>query len=97
MNKLNLVRWITITTCVFLQYSIPGQGFPPASVNVVSAEIKPLAPFAWASGTVISRNNSQISAEVSGLLILLAEIGDIVTKGDVIAQIDDKSLLIKKQ
>ena len=74
-----------------------GRGFPAPNVNVVNAEIRSLSPAAWVSGTVVSRNNSQISAEVSGRLISLAELGEKVSKGDVIAQIDDSTLLIRKR
>lgn len=73
------------------------QGFPPANVNVVKADFKSLAPVAWASGTVVSRNNSQIAAEVSGRLISLSELGAKVKKGDIIAQIDDTTLSIQQR
>ncbi len=71
------------------------QGFPPPNVNVVSAEMRMLSPVNWVSGTVVSRNNSKLAAEVSGRLTSIAELGSRVKQGDVIAQIDDTSLKIQ--
>jgi RND family efflux transporter MFP subunit len=74
-----------------------GQGFAPASVYIVAAKITTLAPVAWVSGTVVSRNDSQIAAEVSGRLIHLSALGSKVKKGDVIAQLDDTPLKIQQR
>jgi RND family efflux transporter MFP subunit len=68
-----------------------------ANVNVASAEFKALSPYAWVSGTVVSRNNSNLASEVSGRLIKLANLGSRVSKGDVIATIDDRNLQNRKQ
>jgi len=72
-----------------LQTNLSAQEMPPANVNVATAELRSLSPVAWVSGTVVSRNNSQIAAEVSGRLVDLSELGEKVKKGDTIAQIDD--------
>ena len=85
-------------TALFLASSIAlSQGFPAPTVNVVKAEFRSLAPVAWVSGSVVSRNNSQIAAEVSGRLISLSELGAKVTAGDIIAQIDDTNLKIQQR
>lgn len=89
------LKGLFIASICFVQTSVYGQGFPAPSVNVVLAEIKKLSPVAWVSGTVVSRNNSQLAAEVSGRLVSLAELGVEVKKGQVIAQIDDKTLKIQ--
>jgi len=62
---------------------------PPAQVKTVKAEKRLLAPQVEVPGTVISRNDSRISAEVSGRITWIAEVGDAVKKGEVIARIDD--------
>lgn len=62
---------------------------PPARVKTVKAEMRLLAPQVEVPGTVLSRNDARISAEVSGRIVWIAEIGDAVKKGDVIARIDD--------
>lgn len=73
------------------------QDFAAPSVYVVAAKITTLAPVAWVSGTVVSRNDSQIAAEVSGRLIHLLPLGSKVEQGEVIAQIDDSTLKINQQ
>jgi len=72
-----------------LQTNLSAREMPPANVNVAIAELKSLSPIAWVSGTVVSRNNSQIAAEVSGRLVSLSELGEKVKKGSIIAEIDD--------
>ncbi|MCW8878317.1 MAG: efflux RND transporter periplasmic adaptor subunit [Kangiellaceae bacterium] len=92
-----LTKAVVITSFFFSSSATYGQGFPAPSVNVVKAEFKSLAPVAWVSGTIVSRNNSQIAAEVSGRLISLSELGAQVRAGDIIAQIDDTSLQIQQR
>lgn len=69
--------------------------FPPANVNVVPAKMMALSPVVWVSGTVVSQNDAKIASEISGRLISLAAIGQLVARGDIIAQIDDKQLKIE--
>lgn len=61
---------------------------PPAQVSVVKAEAKLLAPTTSISGSVISINDSNISSQVSGELLWLTEVGQTVTKGQTIAELD---------
>ncbi len=63
---------------------------PPARVEVARATIKNLAPLVTVPGTVISRNDSRIAAEVAGRVVWIAEVGDEVAEGDIIARIDDR-------
>jgi RND family efflux transporter MFP subunit len=72
-------------------------GFPAPSVNIVKADKKMLAPTNWVSGTLISRNNSKLAVEVSGRLQSLAELGQTVKKGDLLAQIDTTAIEIEKR
>lgn len=69
--------------------------FPPANVNVVPAKMMDLSPVIWVSGTVVSQNDSKIASEISGRLVSLSTIGALVERGDVIARIDDKQLIIQ--
>lgn len=67
---------------------------PPAQVQVALAEQRQLAPQIDVSGTVISLNDSRISTEVEGPLTAIATVGTFVKKGEVIATIDDRLLVI---
>ena len=42
-----------------------------------------LEPVTWIAGTVISRNESRISAEVPGRLVHVAEVGTVVRAGGI--------------
>ncbi len=79
-----------------LAFMVNAQQRPASPVNVVSAEIRSLSPIAWVSGTIVSRNNSQIAADVSGRLVSLADVGDRVFKNDVLAITDSRSFELKK-
>ncbi|MBT8450272.1 MAG: efflux RND transporter periplasmic adaptor subunit, partial [Gammaproteobacteria bacterium] len=68
---------------------------PPANVNVVLAKQMLLSPSGWVSGLIVSPNNSEIASEVSGRIIELAELGATVTKGEIIARIDDSRLQLR--
>ena len=71
-----------------------GFAFPPARVAVAAAELRDMAPSVDVSGTVVSRNDSRIASEVEGVLTWLADVGDAVDQGDVIARIDPRLIRI---
>jgi RND family efflux transporter MFP subunit len=68
--------------------------FPPARVEVIAAELRDMAPSIDASGTVVSLNDSRIASEVEGVLTWLANVGDAVDNGDVIARVDPRLIRI---
>jgi RND family efflux transporter MFP subunit len=72
-----------------------GFAFPPARVEVAMAEAREMAPTVDVSGTVVSLNDSRIASEVEGVLTWLADIGDAVDKGDVIARIDPRLIRVE--
>jgi len=80
---------------MFIQIKAYARTSPPASVNVIPAKVTTLTPVVWASGTIVSQNDSKISAEVSGRLINLSAVGTRVEKGNIIATLDDKYLKIQ--
>ncbi|GHF87918.1 efflux RND transporter periplasmic adaptor subunit [Thalassotalea marina] len=88
----------TVAVCLSFAFFVPHsdarQGFP-ANVNVTEVKETQLSPVAWVTGTVVSRNNSQIAAEVSGRLIMLADLGAHVEKGQVIAKLDPQPLTLQ--
>lgn len=66
-----------------------GNGPPPAPVVVAVAESRTLSPVTWYPGTVISRNQARVSAEVEGRLEWVAEIGTSIAGGETVARLDD--------
>jgi RND family efflux transporter MFP subunit len=82
---------IGILGCAGLAIAQEGApAFPPAQVEVATAELRQMAPVVDISGTVISLNDSRIAAEVSGVLTWMANVGDAVDAGAVIARIDPR-------
>lgn len=58
-------------------------------VAVAEAAMRELAPVNWYTGTVISREQAKLAAEVSGRLLWVAEVGAEVEAGVTVARIDD--------
>lgn len=69
--------------------------FPPARVEVATAELRDMAPVVEVSGTVVSLNDSRIAAEVEGVLTWLANVGDAVNAGESIARIDPRLMQVE--
>ncbi len=73
-----------------------GGGGPPASVRVAEARIAELAPTIEVPGTVSSRLDARLAAEVSGRLLAIADIGELIAEGETIAEIDDVNYRLGK-
>lgn len=65
---------------------------PPALVEVSPAISEQIAQQIWVPGTVLSRTDSNIAAEVAGRITWMADVGDLLEAGDVLAKIDDHIL-----
>lgn len=79
---------------VLLGLAAPGwaqMGGPPL-VKVAEASFNDIAPITMVPGTVVSRNDARLSAEVTGRLTSVAEVGTIVARGEPVAVIEDTSL-----
>jgi len=86
------LKWLVLVAVMFAftAGAAAQQGqMPPANVLTVAAEKRLLSPQIQVPGTVISKNDSRISAEITGRIVWIAEVGDTFRKGDVIARIDD--------
>jgi len=71
-------------------------GPPPAPVEVTEARLTVLSPSLELPGTVISRNDARLAAEVQGQLQWIAEVGTHVKAGETVAKIDDTYLSLQK-
>jgi RND family efflux transporter MFP subunit len=65
---------------------------PPVLVEVDSVNAENVARQIWVPGTVQSKTDSDISAEVAGRITWMADVGDLVEAGDVLAKLDDQML-----
>ncbi len=69
--------------------------FPAAQVEVATAELRDMAPLVEVTGTVISLNDSRIAAEIEGVLTWMANVGDAVDAGAIIARIDPRLMRVE--
>ncbi|MGF1543228.1 MAG: efflux RND transporter periplasmic adaptor subunit [Parvularculaceae bacterium] len=61
---------------------------PPALVELARAETRTFAPLAETPGSVVSMRDSLIAAETNGRIVWIADVGDEIEEGGVIARID---------
>ena len=59
-------------------------------VQIATVQEQLLSPEQWVPGTVVSRFDSEISAEVEGVLLSVVEVGDRVSEGQPLGQINDE-------
>ena len=67
----------------------------PALVRVATATVKNIAPVTAVPGTVVSRHDARLSAEVEGRLTEVVDVGTRVEAGDAIARIEDTMLRLR--
>lgn len=65
-------------------------------MRVAEVRNQSLAPVTFVPATVVSRNDAQLSAEVEGRLVMVADVGDELETGDTVAVIEDRSLQLLK-
>ena len=68
---------------------------PPSPVGVVEARKEMVTPARWVPGTVISREDSRIAAEVTGVLVSVLEVGTQARKGEPLARLNDRELQLQ--
>ncbi len=71
-------------------------GMPPALVKVATASLQTLAPVTLVPGTVTSRNDARLAAEVDGRLVSVSDVGTVVEAGDPVARIEDTTLRLRR-
>ncbi|HYC03598.1 MAG TPA: efflux RND transporter periplasmic adaptor subunit [Azospirillaceae bacterium] len=71
---------------------------PPApKVRVATAEKRQMAPRLEVPGTVHSRQDAKIAAEIAGRVVWVAEAGTELAAGDEIARVDDRAWRLELQ
>lgn len=69
---------------------------PPANVRVARATIQMIAAHTLVPGTVVSRNDARLAAEVTGRLLEVVDVGTVVAKGDMVAKIEDTQVRLRR-
>ncbi len=91
-NNQSIVSTVVLLLTLLLCSHVAIAAGPPTRTKPVVvdiAQVRQLAPTAEYSGSVISKNDARISAEVEGRLTWVAEVGTIVEQGDIVAKLDD--------
>ncbi|MDT8410802.1 MAG: efflux RND transporter periplasmic adaptor subunit [Wenzhouxiangellaceae bacterium] len=68
-----------------------------APVEVDQARLIAMAPTMQVAGTVLSRDDARLSAEVEGRLLAISEVGERFAEGDVLARIEDTTLDLRRR
>lgn len=82
--------------CLFASASLAQQQPPASVVQVASVSKTELTPTVAVPGTIYSRNDMQVTAGVTGQLTMVAEPGTFAKKGQAIARIDNRTLLLQR-
>lgn len=82
------LTWVSFAPSAQQQRPAP----PPALVEVAEATSEMMAPQVFMPGTVVSLNDSRISAEITGRVLWVASEGSRIEKGDIVAEIDDSTI-----
>lgn len=90
IRLLALATTLVVAISPAFAQSGPEQNKPKVSVQF--AEAMKMAPDIEIPGTVVSRNDAQIAAEVAGRVDWVADEGAILQVGDVIARLDDREI-----
>lgn len=75
------------------------QGTPPPAANVevgIATEAE-FAPVLWVPGGVYSRQDARVANEFAGRLGEVAEVGQRVRRGGVLARVDDAMLVLRER
>lgn len=96
MKKMISAR-VALLACVLVPTAALSQGGPRAAVvRVDQAVNQSIATQTMVPGTVVSRNDAKLAAEVTGRLLEVADVGTVAAEGDVVAKIEDTALLLRK-
>lgn len=96
MNQLKTIAAALALVVIAATHVSAQDDMPPALVKVAVANIQPLAPVTLVPGTVASRNDARLAAEVEGRLVSVADVGTVVVAGDPVARIEDTVLRLRQ-
>ncbi|MEZ5531695.1 MAG: efflux RND transporter periplasmic adaptor subunit [Steroidobacteraceae bacterium] len=86
-----LLKWLLCWDIADAAEPAPGPAVP---VVVATAHVEDEVPRAFAPGTIVSRADARLSAEVAGPIRWIAEPGAEVAGGDVIARLDTARIVL---
>lgn len=97
MKMKNCLPGLLATLMLLSNLAVAQDDMPPALVKVAKARLQQLAPVSMVPGTVASRHDARLAAEVEGRLVSVADVGTEVSAGDPVASIEDTILRLRQQ
>ncbi len=96
-SGLQVSRFLTVALCasVFVSSGMAAPGGRSAPVKVVEAKQILMAPQTWVAGTVISRHEASLAAEVAGKLVMVRDVGSRLQEGAMVARVDPTFVKLK--
>ena len=94
-NKTGMIFAVLLLTAT--QATAQGQGPPDTLVRVAQVRLEIMAITTIVPGTVISRNDARVAAEVEGRLTMVADIGMPILSGEPVATIEDTILKLGRR
>ncbi len=88
MRKSRNLRWLFLAVLFSIGSSSFAQDNGPVAVSVAVVKKVKMAPKLAVPGTVVSRYDSHVAAEVDGNVEWVADVGDQFKQGDVVARLD---------
>lgn len=95
--KRSIVASVFMAACFSISAQDAPQEPPPALVEVQDVKSEMIAEQIWVPGTVVSRTDADVAAEVAGRITWLADVGDLVEAGQVLAKLDDHMLQLNRE
>jgi len=95
MKKSQILLCLLLVLPAMVMAQGEGEG-QAANVVVSSVSLQSLTPATVVPGTVISRNDARLAAEVTGRLLEVVDVGTVVAKGDVVAAIEDTVIALRR-
>ena len=95
MQRILFYLVLILSTVIVATGAALAQSPPPPQVRVALAKQRLMAPQVRLPGTVISRNDARIAAEIAGRVAWVAEVGTVLKKGAEIARLDDHLLQLQ--
>ncbi len=94
MNRFKVLAAVSMLAAVA---NVHAQWGGASLVEIGEARFTAMSPTMQVAGTVVSRSDAFLSAEVEGRLVSVADVGTRVDEGDVIARIEDTNLRLRAQ
>jgi RND family efflux transporter MFP subunit len=70
---------------------------PPVSVQVGTVTTRSVSAYSWIPGSIVSRSDARVASVIAGRVVWVADVGQRVKAGELIAKLDDTPAQIRAQ